>query len=191
MPTRPKILQSKVVATSRLFKVEELQLEFSNGVERTYERLVSQGQGAVMIVAVNEQEELVLIREYAGGFHDYVLTFPKGLIDPGEDALTAANRELKEEAGYGAHQLELIARLSLAPNYMGHKMDVVLARGLYPCKLEGDEPEPLEVVLHPLEDWHKLISNIDFHEARSLAALFLTREKLFNEQKQNQELNGA
>lgn len=191
MPNRPKILQRKVVATSRLFKVEELHLKFTNGVERVYERLVGQGHGAVMIVAVNEQQELVLIREYAGGFHDYVLTFPKGLIDPGEDALTAANRELMEETGYGANQLELITRLSLAPSYMGHKMDVVLARDLYPCKLEGDEPEPLEVILHPLEDWQQLVSNDDFHEARSIAGLFLTREKLLNEQKQHQELKGA
>lgn len=191
MPNRPEILESKVVATSRLFKVEELKLKFTNGVQRTYERLVSQGSGAVMIVAVNDKEELILIREYAGGFHDYVLTFPKGMIDPGEDALTAANRELMEETGYGAHQLELITRLSLAPNYMGHKMDVVMARNLYPCRLEGDEPEPLEVVSHPIKNWEELVSNVDFHEARSLAALFLVREKLLNEQKQQQELKGA
>lgn len=191
MPKRPKILQRKIVAESRLFKVEELHLEFTNGVHRTYERLVSQGHGAVMIVAVNEHNELVLIREYAGGFHDYVLTLPKGLIDPGEDALTAANRELMEETGYGAHRLELLTQLSLAPNYMGHKMDIVLARDLYPCKLEGDEPEPLEVVLHPLNDLNKLMASDDFHEARSIAALFLTREKLLYEQEQRHKHNGA
>ncbi|HKM14760.1 MAG TPA: ADP compounds hydrolase NudE [Marinospirillum sp.] len=191
MPNRPKILQRKIVAQSRLFKVEELHLEFTNGVQRTYERLVSQGHGAVMIVALNEREELVLIREYAGGFHDYVLTLPKGLIDAGEDALTAANRELMEETGYGAHNLELLTQLSLAPNYMGHKMDVVLARDLYLCKLEGDEPEPLEVLLYPLHDLHKLMASDDFHEARSIAALFLTREKLLYEHEQLQEHHGA
>lgn len=184
MPKRPKILQRKIIAQSRLFKVEELELEFTNGVQRTYERLVSQGHGAVMIVALNERQEVVLIREYAGGFHDYVLTLPKGLIDPGEDALAAANRELKEETGYGAHHLELLTQLSLAPNYMGHKMDIVLASDLYPCKLEGDEPEPLEVVLYPLQDLSKLMASDDFHEARSIAALFLTREKLLYEQQQ-------
>lgn len=189
MPMRPKILKSKLVAESRLFKVEELRLKFTNGVERTYERLVGRGQGAVMIVAINEQQELVLIREYAGGFHDYVLTLPKGMIDPGEDALAAANRELMEETGFGAHRLELLTQLSLAPNYMDHKMDVVLARDLYPCKLEGDEPEPLEVVLHPMQDLLKLMAGEDFHEARSIAALFLTREKLLDE-KQYQEYNG-
>lgn len=190
MPKRPKILQQQIVAESHLFKVEELHLEFTNGTRRTYERLVSQGLGAVMIVALNEQQEVVLIREYAGGFHDYVLTLPKGLIDPGEDALAAANRELKEETGYGAKRLELLTQLSLAPNYMGHKMHVVLARDLYPCKLEGDEPEPLEVVLHPLQDLNTLMAKDDFHEARSIAALFLTREKLFSEQENYQEHNG-
>lgn len=182
MPVRPSILQRKIVAESRLFKVEELHLRFDNGELRTYERLVSQGPGAVMVVAINDDSEVVLIREYAGGFHDYCLTLPKGLVEPGEDILAAANRELMEETGYGASRLEPLTQLSLAPNYMGHKMHVVLARDLYECKLEGDEPEPLEVHLHPMSQLNELISRDDFHEGRSVAALFITRERLMQEQ---------
>lgn len=181
MSRRPVILQRTQIAQSRYFRVEELELEFSNGQQRTYERLVSHGPGAVMVVAVNRRGEVVLIREYAGGFHDYVLTLPKGMLEPGEDVLAAANRELMEETGYGAHHLEPLTELSLAPNYMGHKMQVVLARDLYPCKLEGDEPEPLEVHLHSLNQLNSLVARDDFHEGRSVAALFMTRERLKEE----------
>ena len=178
MPDRPKILSSRMVAHSRLFEVEALDLCFSNGAERTYERLVNHGHGAVMVVAVDLDCRVLMIQEYAGGLHDYCLTLPKGLVEPGEDALAAANRELMEETGFGAHHLEPLVDLSLAPGYMDHRMQVVLARDLYPAKLEGDEPEPLIVSWHRLDDILSLLNREDFHEARAIAALFIARERL-------------
>jgi len=176
MPVKPEILKVTPTARSRLFQVEEMELRFSNGVERTYERLASRGRGAVMVIALTAMDEVLLIREYAAGVEDYLLTLPKGLIDPGEDALQAANRELKEEAGYGADQLKVMRTLTTAPNYMGHRLTVVIARELYPCKLEGDEPEEMEVVRWPLEKLDELVWQEDFSEARAIAALLLTRD---------------
>ncbi len=67
--------------------MEEVQLRFSNGVERTYERLVGRGAGygAVMIVAMIDEEHALLVEEYCGGIDEYELSLPKGLIEPGED----------------------------------------------------------------------------------------------------------
>ncbi|MCV6590862.1 MAG: ADP compounds hydrolase NudE [Marinobacterium sp.] len=179
MHVKPKILKVTPTARSRLFQVEELELRFSNGVERTYERLNNRGKGAVMVVALTAMDEVLLIREYAAGLEDYLLTLPKGLIDPGEDALQAANRELKEEAGYGADRLRPLRTMTTAPNYMGHQLDVIIARELYPCRLEGDEPEQMELVRWPLAELDELIWHKDFSEARAIAALMMTRD-LFN-----------
>jgi len=178
MPVKPEILKVTPTARSRLFQVEEMELRFSNGVERTYERLSNRGRGAVMVIALTETNEVVLIREYAAGLEDYLLTLPKGLIDPGEDAHQAADRELKEEAGFGAEQLKTLKVLTTAPNYMGHALTAVIARGLYPCKLEGDEPEPMEVIRWPLAQLDELLWREDFSEARAIAALLLTRDLL-------------
>ena len=178
MPVKPDLLKVTPTAKSRLFQVEELELRFSNGVERTYERLASRGNGAVMIVAIDDDDNAILIREYAGGINDYVLTLPKGLIDPGEDAPTAANRELKEEAGFGANSISILREMTTAPNYMGHKITALIAQDLYPCKLEGDEPEPLEVIRWPLRDLETLIYREDFSEGRSIAALLMVKQKL-------------
>jgi len=178
MPVKPDLLKVTPTAKSRLFQVEELELRFSNGVERTYERLASRGNGAVMIVAIDDDDNAILIREYAGGINDYVLTLPKGLIDPGEDAPTAANRELKEEAGFGANSISILREMTTAPNYMGHKITALIAQDLYPCKLEGDEPEPLDVIRWPLNDLDSLIYRDDFSEGRSIAALLMVKQKL-------------
>ncbi|EAR61146.1 ADP compounds hydrolase NudE [Neptuniibacter caesariensis] len=178
MPVKPEILKVTNTANSRLFKVEEIELRFSNGVERTYERLANRGRGAVMIIPVTEDNEVLLIREYAVGLEDYTLTLPKGLIDPGEDEHQAADRELKEEAGFGSHKLDTLKVMTSAPNYMGHKITAVVARELYPCRLQGDEPEEMEVVKWPLEKLDQLLLDEDFTEARAIAALYMTRSFL-------------
>lgn len=177
-PEKPRILSRQEVARSRLFAVEQLELRFANGEERTFERLMGSDNGAVMIVAMPDPDHVLLIREYAAGFDDYVLTLPKGLIDPGEDVVGAANRELMEECGFGANRIEPLTELSLAPNYMRHRMQVMLASDLYPKRLAGDEPEPLIVETHALDELPTLLARDDFHEARAIAALFIARDLL-------------
>jgi len=175
---KPNITRKQQIARTRLFKVEELDLEFSNGEKRTYERLVAGPNGAVMIVPVLNNESLILIREYSAGTEDYQLAFPKGLMETGETAAEAANRELMEEVGYGAGKITPMKQMSLAPGYLTHKMNLLLAEDLYLQSLEGDEPETLEVVHWPIEDIDSIIDQKDFTEARSIAALFLAKRAL-------------
>lgn len=176
----PEIKQVRTVARSRFFRIEELDLQFANGVERTYERLPGSGRAAVMVVAINEANELVLIREYAAGFHEMQLTLVKGAVDDGESLEEAANRELKEEVGFGARHIEFIKKLNLAPGHMGFTINLLLATDLYPERLPGDEPEPPEVVTWPLEQLDELIAGDEFREARAIAGLFLVRQHLHN-----------
>ncbi|MBA1198463.1 ADP compounds hydrolase NudE [Pseudomonas fluorescens] len=180
MRQKPTVLSREIVANSRLFRVESVELRFSNGVERTYERLVGRGNGygAVMIVAMLDAEHAVLVEEYCGGTDEYELSLPKGLIEPGEDVLAAANRELKEEAGFGARQLEHLTELSLSPGYMSQKIQVVLATDLFEERLEGDEPEPMGVDKVNLRELSALAMHPQFSEGRALAALYLVRDML-------------
>lgn len=174
----PRILSQQVVAESRLFRIEQLDLEFSNGATRTYERMQGGNRGAVMVIPLIDDSTMLLIREYSAGTHNYQLGFPKGLIDPGETGEVAANRELKEEIGYGANNLQYLHDLALAPGYFNAKMSVFVARDLYEQSLLGDEPEPLEVVSWPLSDYQRLLQQPDFTEARSIAALLLLQNAL-------------
>lgn len=173
----PKILERRQVAQTRLFRVEQIDLEFANGERRTYERIPG-GRDSVLIVPLLDAETLLLIREYGAGSERYELGFPKGVIEPGEEVLAAANRELQEEVGYGARALRAIDRVSLVPGYIAHHSRIVLAEDLYPSRLEGDEPEPIEVVPWSLHDLDGLLAREDFNEARSIAALFLALRTL-------------
>jgi ADP-ribose diphosphatase len=178
MPPKPVILKRQTVARSRLFRADELHLRFSNGEERLYEKLCSRGNGAVLIVPLLDDETVLLIREYAAGIEDYHLALPKGAMDKGETLLEAANRELKEEVGYGARELIFLKRVNLSPAYMEHAINIILARDLFPERLAGDEPEPIEVVPYPLAEINTLIARDDVCEGRTIAALFMAREWL-------------
>lgn len=175
MSQKPQILDRHIVSQSRLFTVEALELRFSNGVERTYERLVPGGSGAVMMVPINANGEVLLIREYGAGVEDYTLTLPKGAVDLGEQIEEAANRELQEEIHYGAKTFHYLKKLSLSPSYMKSGIDVFIALDLYEASLPGDEPEPLEVVSWPLTDIDALVLRDDVTEGRAIAALYMAK----------------
>ena len=155
--------------------MEKLSLRFSNGAERQFYRVIPNSNHAVMVVAMLDSEHVLITREYGCGFHRYELGLPRGRIDEGEDILVAANRELQEEAGFAAGRLDYLRTLSLAPTYMAHEIHVVLARDLSASQLEGDEPEPIDVIPWKLAEIEALALHPEFTEGRALGALLLAR----------------
>ncbi len=174
----PKIHFRREREAGKMLRVEQIDLEFSNGERRTYHRMKPSGLGAVIIVPMLDEETVLLAREYAAGLHHYEIGLPKGRLEHGESIIEAAEREMKEEIGYGARNLVELTRLSLAPGYMTHITHIVLARDLYPEKLDGDEPEELEVVPWPLADLRGLTARDDCTEGRTIAALYIARDYL-------------
>ena len=177
MSKKPTILNRSIIAQSRLFCIESLDIRFSNVELRNYERLArGKPGGAVLIVPMLDAETVLLIREYSAGVHRYEVGLPKGKTDAGESFLEAANRELKEEVGYGARNLHHLSSLSLAPSYLEHVTEIVIAQDLYAEKLPGDEPEELDVIPWKLSNISELLATGECTEARSIAALFMTLE---------------
>jgi ADP-ribose diphosphatase len=179
MAAKPTVLERRLVARTRIFQVEQVDLQFSNGTRRCFERILG-GRGSVLIVPMKDAQTLLLIREYGAGTDRYELGFPKGIVEPEEDLLQAAGREIREEIGFGARDLRLLHRVSLAPGYIQHQTHIILARDLYPESAKGDEPEQIEVVPWQLDDLDALLARDDFTEARSITALFLVKRYLQN-----------
>mgnify|MGYP001575172995 FL=1 len=177
---RKKPILSNVVniATTKFFNIQSMDVEFSNGEKRQYERIKPPGNGAVLVIPMLDDETVLMIYEYSGGTDRYELALTKGKIDDGETPLEAANRELIEEIGYGAKKLTYMKAMSIAPGYQSSVTHIVLAQDLYKDSAQGDEPEPLEVVEHKLADLETLAYNNDLTEARSIAALYMAKEAI-------------
>ncbi len=179
MNQKPKINNIIQLGHSRLFTIEQLSLEFSNGQTAEFERIKANAGRAVMVAAITSNREIVLVREYAAGTESYELQLPKGIVETDEDSLEAANRELAEETGYAARSLKLIKTIKVSPGYFKHDTDLVLATDLYEHRLDsGDEPEPPQVVRYPLTQVDDLLNRDDFSEARSIAGLLMVIKAL-------------
>jgi len=178
MSKKPVILNCSPVTQSRLFTIEQVELEFSNGKQCQFERIQASASGAVMIVPLVSASTVLMVREYCVGTDRYELTFPKGRIDEGEAILDAANREMMEEVGFAANKLSHLHNMSTAPAYMNFITHIVLAEDLYAKSLEGDEPETLEQVEINLADFNHVMQRDDLSEARSIATLYFMRDYL-------------
>jgi ADP compounds hydrolase len=177
MPEKPHVHGVKTIAQTRLFHIEAVDLEFSNGARRQYERINNDTAGAVTVIPVTS-ESVILIREYAVGSDEYELGFVKGLIDPGETPLEAGNRELKEEIGFGSNTITLIRKTRVTPHYTTAVGYILLAEDLYAQRCAGDEPEDLEQVHWPLSDIDGLLEHEDINDVRTLHALYWLRDYL-------------
>lgn len=174
---KPEILSISVVAKSRLFEIQQVDLKFSNGEQRTYERFRPAKRAAVMVLAL-DGDELLMIREYAMGTERYELGFVKGLMEENETPEQSANRELQEEIGLGAREFILLRTVNSSLTFMNSPMHILIARDLYPSRLLGDEPEPVQLVRYPLANLEQLLGDPDFYEARSLTAVYSLRDWL-------------
>lgn len=178
MRQKPKVSNIKNIVATNIFNIQSMDVEFSNGEKRQYERLKSDGNGAVLVIPMLDEDTVLMIYEYSGGTDRYELVLTKGKIDTGESPFEAANRELIEEIGYGAKKLSLLKTMTLAPSYQSNYTHIFLAQNLYKDSAKGDEPEPLEVVKHKLSDLEDLVYNEDLTEARTIASLYMAKEYL-------------
>lgn len=180
MAKKPQILSSRMLdpqeMADRGMRIEELHLRFSNGAERHFRRIKTPQRKIVLIVPMLDANTTLLIREYSAGLDSYQLQLPKGSVEKDEAIEAAANRELMEEAGKGANRLTHITQLCALPGFFGQLTDIFLAEDLYDHRIEGDEPEEMEVVPWDLAELDRLVEREDCMEARSIAALYYVRD---------------
>ncbi len=171
MSKLPSILSVTTVATTACFKVESVELQFSNGQKRQFERTVSSGRGAVVVVPFIDKDTVLLVREYGVGLERYYLSFPRGAVDQNEQPVDSAHRELMEEVGFAAKRMQPLCEFAPSPSYLTGMTYGFVADDLHEKSLPGDEPEALEVVPWKIADIDELLAHPEFIESRSIAAL--------------------
>ena len=173
-----KRLSEKVIFKTKLFTIKDTELQLENGDQVTYQ--IMEKADTALIVPINEDGNLILVKEFYNAINEYQLGLPKGRIELGLNEFETANKELQEEIGYKTKKLDSLGTVTMSPGYFTQKTHIFLARDLKESKLDGDEPEELEVIKYPFNEFEKLIDEGKLTESRMIAALYLARRFINN-----------
>jgi ADP-ribose pyrophosphatase len=127
--------------------------------------------GAAAIVAMKDEETVLLIRQYRHAAGGYILEIPAGTLRPGEDPVVCAARELEEEIGFRPSALEPLATFFTTPGFTDEVIHIYQATGLMPGKQNLDHDEVLEVVEVPLREAIGRIGDGSIRDGKTIVGL--------------------
>jgi ADP-ribose pyrophosphatase len=172
-------LSSTLVYDGRLLKVRSDTVCLPNGASAEREYIVH--PGAVAVIAVTEAGELVMERQFRYPLGRDMIEIPAGKIDPGEDPLETARRELREETGYTASQWTHVATINIAIAYSDEHIEIYLAKGLKHEQAKLDDEEFLEVFTLPLASALAWVREGKITDSKTVAGLFWAEKVLGGE----------
>jgi ADP-ribose pyrophosphatase len=171
-----ELLKSEIVYPGRAFTIRRDHLRLPDGHETKFD--IVEHVGSVVLIPVDEQGNLVFVRQYRHAAGLDLLELPAGTLSPGEAPEACARREIREETGLAAGKLEQVGGFHLAPGYSTEYMHVYLATDLYSDPLQADADEFLTVERYSLAETQALVEHGDLPDAKTLAALLLARTAL-------------
>jgi 8-oxo-dGTP pyrophosphatase MutT (NUDIX family) len=171
-----EVLSSRVVYEGKLFRVTQDQIVEPGGKEAT--RDVVRHNGSVIILAIDNSKSkkdpwIVMERQYRHAAGRFLWELPAGKIDPGEEPLAGAQRELEEETGYRAKKWKPLVEYYASPGFLGESMKVFLAEGLIPGDAHPEEDEDIELRLIKLSDILKQIEKGNIMDGKTLSCVLL------------------
>ncbi|MDK2979666.1 MAG: ADP-ribose pyrophosphatase [Chloroflexota bacterium] len=173
-----QILSKTTVYQAHAFSVEDLRVKLPDERETTF-NLVRHND-SVTILPLDSDGNIWFVTQYRMGCERILLELPAGVMNDGETALESAQREVREETGMAAGQMEHLGSVYLAPGYSSELNHIFLATEIYPSPLEMDDDEFLHVEKYPAEEALLLAQQARLQDSKSLAALYLASGKLSN-----------
>ena len=169
-------ISSELVFQQERVSVRVDRVRLADGAEGT--RYVIDVPEVVVIVAVDADGDLLLVRQYRRQIERDLLELPAGVIEPGEAPVDAAQRELREETGYAAAQLTEIGGFYAAPGTMSEYLHAFLATGLTNDPLPADDDERIVLERIPLAEAMVRARAGELHDGKTLATLLLAERHL-------------
>ncbi len=164
-----KTLSSQPIFSGQIIKLRVDTVETSNGRQTTRE--IIEHADCIAVVAIDNEDNILLVKQFRKPVEKELLEIPAGGIDPGEDPETAVRREMREETGYLPRKLESLGGFYSAPGYCTEYLHLYLASDLTPRRLTAEDTESIKLVRVPVSQIISLINSGNICDAKSVAGL--------------------
>ena len=183
---KAQLLSSVVVYQGPLFHVLHDKLIEPDGTHN--ERDVIRHNGSVVILAIDNSKSkkdpwIVIERQYRHAANQYLWELPAGKLDPGENALAGAQRELAEETGYSAKKWKPLVEYYASPGFLGESMKIFVAEGLLAGNAHPEADEHIEFRLVKLSEVLKMIEKGAILDGKTLTSVLLYARKVAGKRK--------
>ncbi|MBQ4509161.1 MAG: NUDIX hydrolase [Clostridia bacterium] len=175
-----KKLNSRQIFDGVVVKLFVDDIELPNGKKSIRE--IVRHPGAVCVIPVDEDENVIMIKQFRYPFSEVLLEIPAGKLEPNEDPLEAVKRELEEESGVNAESVEYIGTMYTTVAILDEKIHMYLATGLTYKNAHPDDGEFLEVVKIPLKTLVEMVMDGKIPDSKTQIAI-LKAEKILAERK--------
>ncbi|MDU3335531.1 NUDIX hydrolase [Paraclostridium bifermentans] len=175
------IIEEQTVSSDRIYtgKVISLKVDTVEVPKKGYQkREIIEHPGAVGIVAITDDNKVLLVRQFRKAIEKVLWEIPAGKLEQGESPKDCAIRELKEETGYSANNIKLIHKFYTSSGFSNQKIYVYLATDLEKGECCLDEDEFLELHEVNLKDAYEMINKNDIEDAKTSIGLLLAKELL-------------
>jgi ADP-ribose pyrophosphatase len=164
-----KKLATEQIYQGRAVNIRVDTVEKAGGKKTTRE--VVEHPDCMAVVALDEQGNVLLVRQFRHPVGKFLLEMPAGGIDPGEEPVDSVRRELQEEIGYFPHKIEKLGGFYSVPGYGTEYLHCFVATDLVPSRLVAEDTDDIELVRVPKEEIPGLIASGEICDAKSIAAL--------------------
>lgn len=164
-----KTLSSQLIYDGRVVKLRVDTVKMPSGRETTRE--IVEHSDCVVIVAIDANDNVLLVNQFRKPVEKELLEIPAGGIEPGEDPVTTVRREMQEETGYLPQKVERLGGFYSAPGYCTEYLYLYLATDLTPSPLNAEDTESIELIRMPISQISSLIAEGSICDAKSIAGL--------------------
>ncbi|MBI5274680.1 MAG: NUDIX hydrolase [Chlamydiales bacterium] len=162
--------QSKLVHQGSMISLMKDTLITADG-KKTHTYDIIRHPGGVVILPINAKGEILFVAQYRYPVNDVILELPAGCIDPGEDPLMAAKRELREETGFQSNHIHFVCDYLMAPGYTDERLHLFLAQDLSYAPLIAEDSDTIDLFPCSLDAALKLIQQKKINDVKTIASV--------------------
>ena len=173
------IVKEKTISSDRIYtgKVISLKVDTVEVDNKGYKkREIVEHPGAVAIVAITEDNKVVLVKQFRKPIEQVIWELPAGKLEIGESPKECAIRELKEETGYSAKNLKLLHKFFTSAGFSNQKIYIFLATGLTKGEPDFDDDEFIEKYEIDINEAQNMVIKNEIEDAKTSIGILLTKE---------------